>query len=126
MTLSGGQSGTFEIETVSAFALDGNVTLMLGLEDGRVLVFDLTLDLLQPGRVELGDPDTAPAFASLAAQGGAPYLSTSGAISLTQIGSTFAAEFSFEAGEQIEEGIAAPSLTISGSVRDIRVASESG
>jgi hypothetical protein len=126
VTLSGAQAGTFEIETVSAFALDGNVTLMLGMEDGRVVVFDLPLDLLQPGRVELGDPDSAPAFASLAPQSGPAYVSTSGGITFSQTDETFAAEFAFEAGEQIEEGIAAPDLTISGTVSDIRVADESG
>ena len=126
VTLNGSQTGTFEIETVSAFALDGNVTLMLGMEDGRVVVFDLPLDLLQPGRVELGDPDTAPAFASLAPQSGPAFISTSGAVTFTQSGETFAAEFAFEAGEQIEEGIAAPDLTLSGTVSDIRVADEAG
>ncbi len=124
--LSGAQTGTFTVETVSAFALDGNLTLTLGLTGGKVLVFDLPLELLQPGRVDLGDPDTAPAFASMADASAAPYLSTSGGITFSATGETFAAEFGFEAGAQIDEGIAAPDLTVSGTVSDIRVAGEAG
>jgi len=126
VTLSGAQTGTLAVETVSAFALDGNLTLTLGLAGGKVLVFDMPLELMQPGDVALGDPDTAPAFASLADATGTPYLSTSGRITFSQSGETFAADFSFEAGAQIDEGIATPDLTVAGSVSDIRVAGEAG
>ncbi|MCA9909471.1 MAG: hypothetical protein KC519_12530, partial [Anaerolineae bacterium] len=96
VTLSGAQSGVFTVETVSAFALDGNLTLTLGLIGGKVLVFDLPLELMQPGRVELGDPDTAPAFASLTDASAATYLSTSGGITFSATSDEiFAAEFSF-------------------------------
>lgn len=126
VSLSGAQTATLEIETVSAFALDGNLTLTLGLVGGKVLVFDMPLELMQPGDVALGDPDNAPAFASLADASAAPYLSTSGAINFSQTGETFAADFSFEAGAQISEGIATPDLTVAGSVSDIRLADEAG
>ncbi|MCC6615560.1 MAG: hypothetical protein IT320_18955 [Anaerolineae bacterium] len=126
VTLSGAQTGTFTVETVSAFALDGNLTLTLGLVGGKVLIFDMPLELMQPGTITLGDPDTAPAFASLADPSGAPHLSTSGSITFSQMGETFAANFSFEAGAQIDEGIGTPDVTVAGAVSDIRVADEAG
>jgi hypothetical protein len=126
VTLSGPVSGTFQVASVTAVALDGNVSVQLGLGGSVIVTFDLPLEMMVPGQAAIGPVESAPVVATVLEASGTAYLGREGSITFTQDGEVFAAEFGFEAEQASMIGQVTAPLMVSGTVTDIRLAGEAG
>jgi hypothetical protein len=125
VTLSNAPDVSIGVQSVTALAIEGILSITAPLDNGAILSFALAVEQLAPGTVTLTLPGDSPATAGYTTAATA-YVSNAGSITFTQTTVGFSAQFTFEASIALSNATEPPAFTVSGTITDIRVADQTG